>query len=93
MICNSNGTVLSTNFLLIMNQLASLDLSRDLQPNHAKSFVNRLYLVLQIGKIPTQIFFCVYRLRELNRALVLVLLKPLNSFGSQRPLRVDNPSK
>jgi hypothetical protein len=39
-------------------------LSRDLQPIHAKSFVNGLHLVLQISKIPLQNFaflcFCVY---------------------------------
>ena len=34
----------------------SLDSSRDLQPIHAKSFVNKLYLVFQISKIPSQNF-------------------------------------
>ena len=33
-----------------------LDSSRDLQPIHAKSFVNRLHLVLQISKIFSQNF-------------------------------------
>jgi hypothetical protein len=40
-------------------------LSRDLQPIHAKSSVNRLHLVLQISKIPPKILrlqvFYVYR--------------------------------
>ena len=40
------------SLLQIMDKVGSLDSSRDLQPNHAKSFVNILYLVLQISKIP-----------------------------------------
>jgi len=32
------------------------DSSRDLQPIHTKSFVNRLHLVLQISKISSQNF-------------------------------------
>ena len=41
-------------------------MSRDLQPICAKSFVNRLHLLLQISKIPSQIFFT----KHLNTALV-----------------------
>ena len=37
--------------------MARLGSSRDLQPICVKSFVNRVHLVLQIGKIPSQIFF------------------------------------
>ena len=37
-----------------MDYLASLDSSRDLQLICAKNFINRLHLVLQINKIPTQ---------------------------------------
>ena len=57
MICNSNATVVS------------LDLSRYLQSFCVNFFVNRLHLVLQISKIPTQNFFAL----ELNRAFVLVV--------------------
>ena len=39
------------SLLQIMDEVDSLESSRDLQPIHAKSFVNRLYLVLQISKI------------------------------------------
>jgi hypothetical protein len=35
-----------------MDYVGSLDSSRDLQPIHTKSFINRLHLVLQISKIP-----------------------------------------
>ena len=52
------------SMLQIMDQVGSLDSSRDLQSIHAKNFVNRLHLVLQISKIPLQNFvflcFCVY---------------------------------
>ena len=34
------------SLLQIMDYVGSLDSSRDLQPIHAKSFVNRLHLVL-----------------------------------------------
>src|SRR6185436_16922327 len=39
------------SLLQIMDYVGSLDSSRDLQPIHAKSFINRLHLVLQISKI------------------------------------------
>ena len=42
--------------LQIIDWVGSLDSSRDLQPIYAKSFVNRLHLVLQINEIPLQIF-------------------------------------
>jgi hypothetical protein len=49
-----------------MDYVGSLDSSHDLQPIYAKSFVNRLHLVLQISKIPLKILrlrhFCVYSL-------------------------------
>ena len=48
-----------------MDYLASLDSSRDLQPICAKKFINRLHLVLQISKIPSQKKFAF----ELNTAL------------------------
>ena len=41
----------SVIYLIFQNVLASLDSSRDLQPICAKSFVNRLHLLLQISKI------------------------------------------
>ena len=50
----ADGTVAS--LLQIMNYVGSLDSSRDLQPIHVKSFINRLHLVLQISKIPSQNF-------------------------------------
>ena len=37
--------------LQIMDYVGSLDSSRDLQPIHAKSFINRLHLLRQISKI------------------------------------------
>ena len=40
------------SLLQIMDYIGSLESSRDLQPIHEKSFVNRLHLVLQINKIP-----------------------------------------
>ena len=40
------------SLLQIMDQVGLLESSRDLQLIHAKSFVNRLHLVLQISKIP-----------------------------------------
>ena len=49
-----------------MDELVSLDSSRDLQLICAKKFVNRLHLVLQINKILTQNFLGV----ELNTAQV-----------------------
>ena len=53
--------------------MVTLDSSRDLQPIHAKNFVNRLHLVLQISKIPFHLMhlrlFCVYRV-ELNTPIV-----------------------
>ena len=56
--------VIVASMLHIMDQVGSLDSSRDLQPNHAKSFINRFHLVLQISKIPLHFFtftaFCVY---------------------------------
>ena len=42
------------SLLQIMNYVGSLDSPRDLQPIHAKSFINRLHLVLQISKISLQ---------------------------------------
>jgi len=42
--------------LQIMDLVDSLHSSRDLQPIYAKSSVNRLHLVLQINKIPSQNF-------------------------------------
>ena len=42
------------SMLQIMDYVDSLESSRDLQPIHAKNFVNRLHLVLQISKIPSQ---------------------------------------
>ena len=56
MICNSDATVTITNYDLIIDQLGSLDSSRDLQPICAKSFVNIFYLVLQNSKVPFQKF-------------------------------------
>ena len=53
------------SLLQIMNKVGLLDSSRDLQPICAKSFINRLHLVLQINKILTQNFLRV----ELNTAL------------------------
>jgi len=44
------------SLLQIMDYIGSLESSRDLQPIHEKSFVNRLHLVLQINKIPSQNF-------------------------------------
>ena len=56
--------IIIASLLQIMDYVGSLDSSRDLQPNHAKSFVNRLYLVLQISKISFHFnaftFFYVY---------------------------------
>ena len=46
---NSAFEVLNKVYL---QKVDSLDSSRDLQSIHAKSFVNRLHLVLQISKIP-----------------------------------------
>ena len=68
MICNSDqilaegaatvGATITIRYLWINHRLlTSLDSFHDLQPIYTKSFVNRLYLVLQIGKILTQIFF------------------------------------
>ena len=39
------------SMLQIMDEVGSLDSSRDLQPIHAKIFINRLYLVLLNSKI------------------------------------------
>ena len=47
-----------------MDFVGSLDSSRDLQPICAKSFINRLHLVLQISKIPSQNLFA----KHLNMA-------------------------
>ena len=44
------------SLLQIMDYIGSLESSRDLQPIHEKSFVNRLHLVLQINKIHSQNF-------------------------------------
>ena len=49
-----------------MDKLASLDSSRDLQSICAKIFVNRLHLVLQIGKILLQKIF----LQKENTAII-----------------------
>ena len=43
-----------SNHPLITRSKTSLDSSCDLQPICAKNFVNKLYLVLQINKIPSQ---------------------------------------
>jgi len=53
--------------LQITDYVGSLDSSRDLQPIHAKSFVNRLYLVLH-ACVETfdVIFFCVYGIYEIG---------------------------
>ena len=40
--------------------ISSLDSSRDLQPICIKNFVNRLHLVLQISKIPSEKKFTVH---------------------------------
>ena len=61
-----------------MDYVGSLDSSRDLQPICAKSFVNRLHLVLQISKIPLQKFFAT----KLNTALVLLLDEAAMSWHS-----------
>jgi len=52
------------SLLQIMDQVGSLDSSRDLQPICAKNFINKLHLILQISKIPTQKNFTL----ELNTA-------------------------
>ena len=56
------------SLLQIIDSVGSLDSSRDLQPTHAKSFVNRLHLVLQTSKILSQNFefFVFLRLRGGN---------------------------
>ena len=59
------------SLLQIMDSVGSLDSSRDLQPIHAKIFVNRLHLVLQIGKIPTQKILRL-RVKETKQGLKLV---------------------
>ena len=64
MICNSDATVTIRYLLINHGLLASLDSSHDLQHICAKSFVNRLHLLLQISKIPSEIFFAT----ELNTA-------------------------
>jgi hypothetical protein len=68
-----------------MDYVGSLDSSRDLQSIHAKNFVNRLHLVLQIGKIPSKILrlrlFCVYGVGAVN-AKTCKLLHPHFAFTS-----------
>jgi hypothetical protein len=69
-----------------MDQVGSLNSSRDLQPIHAKNFVNRLHFVLQISKIPSQNFaflcFCVYGVRTKQGLIInsLITLTILSSF-------------
>ena len=47
--------------LQIMDKVGSLDSSRDLQPIHAKKFINRVHLVLHACvKTFDVTFFCVY---------------------------------
>ena len=56
-------------------------MSRDLQPIYAKSFVNRLHLVLQITKIPSQNFtflrLCVYGVETKQGLVALEFLECL----------------
>ena len=51
--------------LQIMDYVGSLDSSCDLQPIYAKSFINRLHLVLHICVETFDVtgFFCVYGFR------------------------------
>ena len=59
------------SLLQIMNQVGSLDSSRDLQPFHVKSFVNRLHLVLHACvEIFDVTFFYVYSFMGWERALL-----------------------
>ena len=53
-----DGTV--ALLLQIMNKVGSLDSSRDLQLIYAKSFINRLYLVLHacVETFDVMIFLC-----------------------------------
>ena len=49
------------SLLQIMDYVGSLDSSRDLQPIHAKKFINRLHLVLHACVQTFDVtFFCVY---------------------------------
>jgi hypothetical protein len=78
----------------IMDLVGSLDSSRDLQPIHAKSFINRLHLILQISKIPLASLrlhlFCVFA-DGTKQALIQQLVLPSRSrsrsllFHSQLP--------
>ena len=62
------------SLLQIMDYVGSLDSSRDLQPIHAKSFVNRFHLILQISKISTIKFYA--RTKEGLTPLALDQLSP-----------------
>ena len=64
--------IIIASLLQIMDYVGSLDSSRDLQPIHAKGFINRLHLVLHAC---VEIFDVTFFLRlrglwgwELNRA-------------------------
>ena len=53
------------SLLQIMDYVGSLDSSHDLQPIYAKSFVNKLHLVLHTCiEIFDVTFFCVYEVYE-----------------------------
>ena len=72
-----------------MNQVDSLDSSRDLQPIHAKKIVNKLHLVLYACvKIFDVIFFCVYGVYEVGtkQALALARARDPRQLYPTRPL-------
>ena len=57
--------VIVASLLQIMDYVGSLDSSRDLQPIHAKSFINRLHLIIHTCVETFDVmFFCVYEVYE-----------------------------
>ena len=55
------------SMLQIMDYVGSLDSSRDLQPIRAKSFVNRLHLVLYACGQTFHVMFLGVKILDLNR--------------------------
>ena len=56
--------IIVASLLQIMDYVGSLDSSRDLQPIHAKSFVNRLHLVFHacVETFDMTFFLCLWGL-------------------------------
>ena len=73
------------SLLQIMNKVGSLDSSRDLQSIYAKSFVNRLHLVLHACVETFDVMvFCVYGIYGVGTGFMCVLFARKAGKGKER---------